>query len=231
MSPLQVSSHAYKLELPALMKVHPVFHVSLLEPATSDPLPGQLQPPPPPVIIDEEPEWEVDEIVDSKFMSNTLRYLIRWLGYADLTWELSTMLTNVPSAVKRFHQLYPSKPRPWNIPTWSPNTHSQGLTELLLKRGSWCHERSRTLTRVLSCWPLPRAEVVTGSVDCRPRWELTLLPLSWHPISLLLHLPRLGTVFAASGIQPITRNLNLTLARRRRCLPEPCLLPTLGPSY
>ena len=52
----KVSSHAYKLELPALMKVHPVFHVSLLEPATSDPLPGQLQPLPPPVIIDEEPE-------------------------------------------------------------------------------------------------------------------------------------------------------------------------------
>ena len=73
----KVSSHAYKLELLAAMKVHPVFHVSLLEPAASDPLPGQLQPPPPPVIIDGEPEWEVDEIVDSKFMGKTLRYLVR----------------------------------------------------------------------------------------------------------------------------------------------------------
>ena len=72
----KVSSHTYKVELPASMKVHPIFHVSLLEPATSDPLPGQLQPPPPLVIIDEEPEWEVNEIVDSKFMGKTLRYLI-----------------------------------------------------------------------------------------------------------------------------------------------------------
>ena len=52
----KVSSHAYKLQLLASMKVHPVFHVSLLEPAASDPLPGQLQPLPLPVIIDEEPE-------------------------------------------------------------------------------------------------------------------------------------------------------------------------------
>ena len=50
----RVSSHAYKLELPASMKVHPVFHVSLLEPAATDPLPNQVQPPPPPVIVEEE---------------------------------------------------------------------------------------------------------------------------------------------------------------------------------
>ena len=112
----KVSSHAYKLELPASMNVHTVFHISLLEPAVSDPLPGQLQPPPPLVIIDKEPEWEVDEIVDSKFVVKTVRYLIRWIGYADLTWELNTMLANALSVVKRFHQLYPSKPRPRNIP-------------------------------------------------------------------------------------------------------------------
>ena len=36
----KVSSHAYKLDLPPSMNCHPVFHVSLLEPATSDPLVG-----------------------------------------------------------------------------------------------------------------------------------------------------------------------------------------------
>ena len=52
------------------MKVHPVFHVSLLELAATDPLLGQLQPPPPLMIIEDsdEPEYEVDEIVDSKFV-------------------------------------------------------------------------------------------------------------------------------------------------------------------
>ena len=52
----KVSSHAYKLALLASMKVYPVFHISLFEPATLNPLPGQLQPLPPPVIIDEERE-------------------------------------------------------------------------------------------------------------------------------------------------------------------------------
>ena len=113
----KVSSHTYKLKLPASMKVHPVFHVSLLESAALDPLPSQLQPLPPSVIIDEEPEWKVHEIVNSKFVGKTLRYLVQWVGYTDLTWELSTMLTNAPSAVKRFYQLYPSKPRPRNILT------------------------------------------------------------------------------------------------------------------
>ena len=67
------------------MKVHPVFHISLLKPTSLDPLLGQLQPPLPPVIINEELEWEVDEIVNSKFVGKTLRYLVRWVGYADLT--------------------------------------------------------------------------------------------------------------------------------------------------
>ena len=38
----KVSSHAYKLELPVSIKIHPVFHVSLLELAATNPLLGQL---------------------------------------------------------------------------------------------------------------------------------------------------------------------------------------------
>ncbi|KAL5612528.1 uncharacterized protein BROUX77_002684 [Berkeleyomyces rouxiae] len=59
----KVSSHAYELALPATMKVHPVFHVCLLEPCASDPLPGQKNPPPPPVIVDGEEEFVVKEII------------------------------------------------------------------------------------------------------------------------------------------------------------------------
>jgi hypothetical protein len=67
------------------MRIHPVFHVSLLEPASANSLPSQLasQPEPPPVIIDNQQEWEVEEILDSRrFGKNRLlKYFVRWVGY------------------------------------------------------------------------------------------------------------------------------------------------------
>ncbi|KAH0602336.1 uncharacterized protein H6S33_009787 [Morchella sextelata] len=47
-----INPYAYELELPRSMKIHPVFHGSLLSPEANDPLPGQQQLPPPPVEIE-----------------------------------------------------------------------------------------------------------------------------------------------------------------------------------
>ena len=52
-----VGSVAYEIILPPTMKIHPVFHVSLLKPAAQDLLPGQHIEPPPPVIVDGEEDW------------------------------------------------------------------------------------------------------------------------------------------------------------------------------
>src|SRR6266436_6303198 len=60
-------SHSFTLRLPQHFRsVHPVFHISQLEPAEPDPFPQCAQPPPPPVEIDGDIEYEVSEILDSK---------------------------------------------------------------------------------------------------------------------------------------------------------------------
>jgi hypothetical protein len=65
----RIGSRAYKLDLPSGIRIHPVFHISLLELAQprNEPILGHIQPPPPLMIIDDEEEWEVEEIVDSHY--------------------------------------------------------------------------------------------------------------------------------------------------------------------
>ena len=63
----QVSSLSFTLRLPDSMHaVHPVFHVSQLEPAIPNTIPNRTQLPPPPVEVDGKPEFEISEILDSK---------------------------------------------------------------------------------------------------------------------------------------------------------------------
>ncbi|MBW0587339.1 hypothetical protein O181_127054 [Austropuccinia psidii MF-1] len=61
----KVNTHAYHLKLPSQWKsIHPVFHISLLEPVKTSTIPNRHQEPPPPIIIEEEEEWEVSQILD-----------------------------------------------------------------------------------------------------------------------------------------------------------------------
>jgi hypothetical protein len=112
-----ISSHAYELELPASMKIHPVFNVSLLRPAAEDPLPGQIQLPPPPVEVEGLEEWEVEDIVDSRWDRRgrgkpRLKYTVKWTGHPDVTEERAEYLENARQVVENFHRRYPDKPGP-----------------------------------------------------------------------------------------------------------------------
>jgi hypothetical protein len=62
--------------------LHPVFNVVKLTPIPIDPIVGR-QPKllPPPELIEEEEEYLVEEILDSKMFHSQLCFLIKWEGY------------------------------------------------------------------------------------------------------------------------------------------------------
>ena len=63
----QPSTLLFTLCLPESMcSVYPVFHVSMLEPTTSNTFSKRIQLASAPVIIDREPEYKISQIVDSK---------------------------------------------------------------------------------------------------------------------------------------------------------------------
>ena len=90
LSPYKIIAQAgplsFTLRLPDSMHViHPIFHVSMLEPSTLNSIPECIQPPPPPVLIDGEPKYEISEILDSKLDNRCrickLLYLVKWSRY------------------------------------------------------------------------------------------------------------------------------------------------------
>jgi hypothetical protein len=60
------------------MKIHDTFHISLLRFAATDFLTGQIQSPPPSIIIenDEKEEYEIDDILDSRYHYDKLQYKV-----------------------------------------------------------------------------------------------------------------------------------------------------------
>jgi hypothetical protein len=57
-------------------------------------------------------EYEVDQILDSRWHRRHLQYLVLWRGYpmSEATWEPSENLQNAPEVVQDFHHRYPHKP-------------------------------------------------------------------------------------------------------------------------
>ena len=140
-----IGPNAYKLDLPASMKIHPVFNTVKLRPFIPDPIPGRNpNPRPPPLIESNEPEWEIEMIKDSKLVRGRLHFLIKWRGYPheESTWEPADNLNNADHLVRDFYARHPSAPRrinavqfsalqfhtyenlttprlPFNFPTWT----------------------------------------------------------------------------------------------------------------
>lgn len=104
-----ISTHAYRLELPTTMKIHNVFHVSLLTRHKPNTIAGRDFPEPPPDIVEGEEHYEVDKILNSRYIGNELQYLVRWVGYdqGEDSWEPAEFLEDAPEKVTEFHARFP----------------------------------------------------------------------------------------------------------------------------
>ncbi|EDN93097.1 hypothetical protein SS1G_08962 [Sclerotinia sclerotiorum 1980 UF-70] len=110
---LERRGNAFKLELPAEIKVHPYFNPEKLRKAAEDPLPGQVHAPPIPEEIDGNLEWEVEKILSVRKVYGLLRYRVKWRGFdTDIDEYSPTDLKNSPLALKAFHNEYPDLPGP-----------------------------------------------------------------------------------------------------------------------
>ena len=71
------------------MRIHDVFHVSLLRATKPDEFGREPLRPEPVVTPDQEEEYEVAQIINSRKHRGRIQYLVRWKGYGpeDNTWE------------------------------------------------------------------------------------------------------------------------------------------------
>ncbi|MBW0472090.1 hypothetical protein O181_011805 [Austropuccinia psidii MF-1] len=80
----RMGSHAYHLKFPFQWNsVHPAFHVSLLEPIKQSSIPNQNQFPPSPALVEDQEEWEVTQVLDSKLKRGKLWYLLECKGFIE----------------------------------------------------------------------------------------------------------------------------------------------------
>jgi hypothetical protein len=92
----KLANDNYELQLPSRMKIHPIFHISLLEPTASQHENYDE--------ADEE-EHEVERIVRRKVEKGRILYLVKWKGYSEEhnSWEPVRHL-NCPEKIREYHQ-------------------------------------------------------------------------------------------------------------------------------
>ena len=118
----KISPVNYKLKLPTGSRIHPIFHVSLLEKAPQNVTTStdEIQP-------EEEPDvYDVERILDSRISKKKTEYLVKWLDWDDIhnTWEPEANLS-CPEKLAEYHRRNPDRPTPPREVTGRQGQHRQ----------------------------------------------------------------------------------------------------------
>ena len=101
------------------MKCHPVFNIDLLTKEKPDQIPGRRPKEPTPVIIEGEPQYEVEQFVDSNWYYGHLQYKVKYRGYGKEhdEWQFKDDLLEdlgegtLRELQEKFHRDHPDAPK------------------------------------------------------------------------------------------------------------------------
>ncbi len=83
----KILKEVYQLNLSQSMKIHDTFHTSLLRSAITNSLIEQMQSSSSSVVMNEEKEYEINDILDNRYHYDKLQYKIAWIDHlSDKAW-------------------------------------------------------------------------------------------------------------------------------------------------
>ncbi|SOV04157.1 uncharacterized protein UDID_17020 [Ustilago sp. UG-2017a] len=99
----RIGRRAYRITLPANLRVHDVFHVSMLEPARTSSLAQRAEQPTIPSLPDEDLDFEVEALIDKRSHQGVIEYKVLWRGYSEeaASWEPVSNL-NCPDLIQEY---------------------------------------------------------------------------------------------------------------------------------
>jgi hypothetical protein len=102
-----IGTQAYRIHLPAHFRIHNVFHVSVLEPYHTRP--GDQEVLPPPKLVEEEEEYEVEEVTAKRLRQGSYWYKVKWKGWPEEydQWVYEDSMTYAKDMIRAFEK----KPR------------------------------------------------------------------------------------------------------------------------
>jgi len=102
-----ILSNAVELELPSTVKIHPVVNVSRIHKYIGQ-VEEQKKEQPASVIIGGEEEWEVERILNKRWVRGKDKYLVCWKEFTaeSDTWEGRKNLKNTKEAIEEFEKEY-----------------------------------------------------------------------------------------------------------------------------
>ena len=90
-----INNNAFRFDLPHYMRSHSVFNASALKHYQRNEIVGrQVEPPPPITDADGFERYYVETILSHRRDRHGLKYLVKWTGYPESTWEPERYLKN-----------------------------------------------------------------------------------------------------------------------------------------